>query len=65
VPIFTLVYAGCPQLLAKIQHYNLLFTWLNLGYALPAGSGWLGMYGVGLCAFALAAALSGLNGVSP
>ena len=40
----------------RSELYYLKFSWLNIGYALPLGSGLFGMFGVGLFAFAIATA---------
>lgn len=39
----------------RSEWYLLKFSWLNIGYALPWGSAWLGMYGAGFLALTLAA----------
>jgi apolipoprotein N-acyltransferase len=42
----------------RSELYYLKFSWLNVGYALPIGSGLFGMYGVGLLLFSAVAVFS-------
>src|ERR1039457_3659391 len=39
----------------RSELYYLKFSWLNIGYALPGGSGLLGVYGIGFLIFLLIA----------
>ncbi len=49
----------------RSELYYLKFSWLNIGYAMPAGSALFGMFGVGLLAFAAATAISWWRHIKP
>jgi apolipoprotein N-acyltransferase len=42
----------------RSELYYFKFSWLNIGYALPAEFNFIGMYGVGICVFFAAVAIS-------
>ncbi len=42
----------------RSELYYLKFSWLNIGYAVPNGSAWFGVFGVGLLAFVAATTIS-------